>query len=107
MNKPFELRHGLPAEAVDKLNGVFRAWPQIDAVILYGSRAKGNYRTGSDIDLCIRAKALTLPDLLEIEDQIDELLLPWKVDLSLVDHIDNPALLDHIQRVGTVFYQKP
>jgi len=107
MNESSEHCHGLPAEAIDKLNGVFRAWPQIESVILYGSRAKGNYRTGSDIDLCIRAEALRLPDLLAIENQIDELLLPWKVDLSLIDHIDNPDLLDHIRRVGTVFYQRP
>lgn len=102
-----ENRYGLPAYAVNSLNAVFGAWPQIDRVILYGSRAKGNYRPGSDIDLCIQGVELTLPDLLAIENRIDDLLLPWKVDLSLIHKIDNPALLEHIKRVGSIFYERP
>lgn len=99
-----ELQFGLPTQAINKLCDVFRSWPQIQRVVLYGSRAKGNYRAGSDIDLTIEADALSLSQLLAIENQIDELLLPWMVDLSLKRHIDNPALLDHIHRVGVPFY---
>ncbi|MCY1276480.1 polymerase beta, Nucleotidyltransferase [compost metagenome] len=99
-----ELRFGLPAQAIEKLNGVFERWPQIQRVLLYGSRAKGNYRPGSDIDLSIEGENLSLSQLMAIENQIDELLLPWMVDLSLKHRIDNPALLDHIQRLGVPFY---
>lgn len=101
-----EFSFGLPAEAVEKLRGVFRGWPQIQRVLLYGSRAKGSYRPGSDIDLTIEGEQLSLSELLAIENQIDDLLLPWMVDLSLKHHIDNPALLDHIQRVGVSFYTR-
>ncbi len=97
---------GLPAEAVEKLRGVFQGWPQIQRVLLYGSRAKGSYRPGSDIDLTIEGEQLSLSQLLAIENQIDDLLLPWMVDLSLKHHIDNPSLLDHIQRVGVSFYTR-
>lgn len=101
-----EFSFGLPAEAVEKLRGVFQGWPQIQRVLLYGSRAKGSYRPGSDIDLTIEGEQLSLSQLLAIENQIDDLLLPWMVDLSLKHHIDNPALLDHIQRVGVSFYTR-
>ena len=101
-----EFSFGLPAEAVEKLRGVFQGWPQIQRVLLYGSRAKGSYRPGSDIDLTIEGEQLSLSELLAIENQIDDLLLPWMVDLSLKHHIDNPALLDHIQRVGVSFYTR-
>ncbi|MFL9811802.1 nucleotidyltransferase domain-containing protein [Stutzerimonas sp. VN223-3] len=101
-----EPRFGLPARAIDKLNDVFQGWPQIQRVVLYGSRAKGNFQAGSDIDLTIEADALSLSQLLALENQIDELLLPWMVDLSLKRHIDNPALLDHIRRVGVPFYTR-
>ena len=84
----------------------FRACPQVERVILYGSRAKGNYRVGSDIDLTVEGEGLSLAQLLAMESQIDELLLPWMVDLSLKDRIDNPALLDHIARVGLPFYER-
>lgn len=46
-------------------------------------------------------------DLMAIENQIDDLLLPWTVDLSLLHHIDNPELIDHIRRIGTPFYSRP
>jgi predicted nucleotidyltransferase len=96
--------YGLPEEAIAKLCSVFSQYPAIQSVLLYGSRAKGNYRPGSDIDLSIQAPALGLSDLLAIENQIDDLLLPWTVDLSLLHHIDNPELIDHIRRVGTPLY---
>ena len=94
---------GLPAHVITKLCGIFQDYPLIRRVILYGSRAMGTYRPGSDIDLCIEAEALGLTELLAIENRIDDLLLPWKVDLSLLHHIDNPALLHHIRRVGIDF----
>lgn len=96
---------GLPEYAVEKICGIFRDYPPIRRVILYGSRAMGTYRPGSDIDLCIEAESLGLTELLSIENRIDDLLLPWKVDLSLLRNIDNPALQDHIRRVGVTFYK--
>jgi predicted nucleotidyltransferase len=96
---------GLPEQAVAKICGIFRQYPGIRQAILYGSRAMGSYRPGSDIDLCLEGESLGLTDLLSIENRIDDLLLPWKVDLSLQHKIDNPALRDHIRRVGVVFYR--
>ena len=94
---------GLNAAALEQLRAIFRTYSAIDKVILYGSRAKGAHRAGSDIDLCLDAPQLELTTLLAIENEIDDLLLPWKVDLSLKHKIDNPALLEHIARVGVVF----
>jgi len=95
---------GLPQHATEKICGIFREYPAIRRVILYGSRAMGTYCSGSDIDLCIEGESLGLSELLAIENRIDDLLLPWKVDLCLRHSIDNAALLEHIQRVGATFY---
>lgn len=99
-------RFGLPLHAIEKICAVFASWPQVERVVLYGSRAKGSYRPGSDIDLTIEGSDLSLSLLLEIEGQLDELLLPWMIDLSLKDRIDNPALLEHIARIGVPFYER-
>ncbi|MDP3559351.1 MAG: nucleotidyltransferase domain-containing protein [Legionellaceae bacterium] len=95
---------GLPPTAIQALQNIFKLHSKIEQVILYGSRAMGSYRTGSDIDLCLIAPTLTFTEQLSLENKIDDLLLPWKIDVSIRHKIDNPALLDHINRVGVVFY---
>lgn len=98
------MQFGLKPDTIARINGVLAAHPEIEQAMLYGSRAKGNYRAGSDIDLCLEGDALTLTQLLEIENELDDLLLPYKIDLSLHHALDNPELIDHIRRVGVVFY---
>lgn len=95
---------GLPPEAIQKICGIFRKYKEINRVIIYGSRAMGKNRPGSDIDLCVESDKLSLSQLLAIENQLDDLLLPWKIDLSLRNQIDNPDVLEHIDTVGVEFY---
>ena len=95
--------HGLPAKAINSILAVLADYPAIEQVILFGSRAKGNYRNGSDIDLCVDAPALGLQEQLNIESRLDDLLLPWKIDLILRHEIRHPGLVDHIQRAGIPF----
>jgi predicted nucleotidyltransferase len=96
-------KFGLTQATIDSINKVFSKYPQIDQAILYGSRAKGNFREGSDIDISLKGKNLTLDDLLKIETLIDDLLLPYKVDLSIYHLIENPEFIDHINRIGVSF----
>ena len=98
------LLYGLPESAVSKINEVFSRHPGISKVIIYGSRALGNYRNGSDIDLTIFSDDLNSWELGRIETELDDLLLPWKIDLSLFRQIDNADLREHIERAGTLFY---
>lgn len=99
--------YGLKSEVISAIEEVFKAFPQIGRVILYGSRAKGSYRKGSDIDLTLVAsegQALDLSVQFQIEEALDELMLPYFFDISIHTNINNPQLLDHIDRVGQVFY---
>jgi len=73
--------------------------------LLYGSRAKGNYRHGSDIDLALEGRGLDETQLPALEIRLDDLLLPYCIDLSRLADIQNEALRDHIRRVGRVFYE--
>ena len=88
------------------MQSIFAEYPAIDKVILYGSRAKGNYREGSDIDLTIVGQNLDLNLLTKIENKLDDLLLPYNIDLSILHKIENPDLIEHIERVGIIFYEK-
>jgi predicted nucleotidyltransferase len=95
---------GLTLETLEKLRAVFRKRAGVQKALVYGSRAKGNYKPGSDIDIALVAPALNLTDLLKIESEIDDLLLPYKVDLSLLHQVEDANLLDHIKRVGLVLF---
>ena len=97
--------HGLSEQVVKAIQSVFAKHAGIKKAVLYGSRAKGNHRPGSDIDIALIAPDLGLTELLKIETDLDELSLPYKIDLSLLHLIENQDLLDHIQRVGVEFYR--
>ncbi|SIT65704.1 Predicted nucleotidyltransferase [Ectothiorhodosinus mongolicus] len=92
--------YGIPRPAWAKILEVLEQQPKIQGIRLFGSRAKGNFRPGSDIDLCIDAEALSLSEKFALETALDDLLLPWKVDLAVWQMIDQPALKEHIERVG-------
>jgi len=97
---------GLTDKTIQQINDVFAQFTAIEQVIIYGSRAQGNYKNGSDIDLTIKGKDLTMQLIFVIEDKLDDLLLPYTFDLSLFEQINNPDLINHIHRVGEVFYHK-
>jgi predicted nucleotidyltransferase len=99
-------KSGLDLLALNKIRSVFSRYPQIIDVVLYGSRAKGNYREGSDIDLTIHAPALSTNELLKITNELDDLMLPYKFDLSLYHQIEDPDFIEHIQRVGFSFIKE-
>jgi uncharacterized protein len=106
MNLAIAGKLGLSKTTLDKLNSVFKQHSNVDLVLIYGSRAKGNYRPSSDIDLTIKGNDLKFAELMQIEDQIDDLFLPYTVDLSQYDQLTNAGLIAHIDRVGVVIYNR-
>lgn len=100
------LPFGLKPDVIQKICAVFSAYPEVEQVLIYGSRAMDTYQKGSDIDLTLQGKNLTWQHLQRISSELDDLLLPWKLDLSLFKHIDNEGLVAHIQRVGKILYKK-
>ena len=98
--------YGLSEKTIKQIQTVFSKFPQVQKAVLFGSRAKGNYKPGSDIDLTLYGKDLSLSIFYKIENRLDDLLLPYKIDLSVFDQISNPDFIDHIERVGIVFYEE-
>jgi len=100
------MNHGLPAAAVEQIRNVLARFPAVEKAVLFGSRAKGTFKPGSDIDLTLHGLELTPATLGAIADELDELLLPYRIDLSIFHRIDHEALCAHIKRVGQAFYEK-
>jgi predicted nucleotidyltransferase len=100
------MSHGLSADTVDRITSVLAAFPEVEKAVLYGSRAKRDYRKGSDIDLTLFGDGLTDTVMSRIYWALDDLSLPYKIDLSLFSRLKHPALIDHIGRVGIVLYAR-
>jgi len=101
------MNFGLTTEQIGRITKTLAQNEWIDKAVIYGSRAKGNFRPGSDIDLCLYTVRGRQTELNKLAADLDDLLLPFEFDLSIHHLIDNPEFLDHIHRVGIVFYQKP
>lgn len=99
------MKFGLNDITIEKLHAVFSKFPELEQVIIYGSRAKGNFRNGSDIDMAVKGDSLTPKVLSMIWHEIDELNLPYLIDLSIFHLISSASLVEHIERVGKVLYQ--
>ncbi len=99
------MKYGLEDEILNKIGKIFQSTPEIDEVVLFGSRAMGNFKNGSDIDLTLKGK-LNLEIMNCIRIQLDELLLPYTFDLCSWSQIQNTDLIEHIRRHGVVIYAK-
>ena len=100
------MSHGLSADTVARITSVLARFPDVEKAVIYGSRAKGNHRKGSDIDLTLFGDGLTDKVMSRIYWALDDLLLPYKIDLSLFSALKDLALIDHIRRVGIVLYTR-
>lgn len=103
MHKKFGLRE----TDVDDVIAVLRNEKTIERAILFGSRAKGDFKNGSDVDIALQGKDVTNAIAARVGGLLnDETLMPYKFDVLNFNTIDNPDLIDHIQRVGVVLYTK-
>lgn len=78
--------------------------PRIERAVLFGSRAKGTFKPGSDIDIALLGNDISFADLLSADNALDDLDFPYFFDLILYRHISEPALREHIDRVGVTIY---
>jgi len=97
---------GLSETTINKIHSILIKHSAVNKAVIYGSRAKGNFREGSDIDLTSFGEGLSLKELRNIDSEIEELLLPYTFDISIYDDLKNNKLKEHIDRVGKEFYKK-
>jgi predicted nucleotidyltransferase len=98
---------GISEQSYQLLLNTFTKYVEVEKVILFGSRAKGNFKKGSDIDLAIKGKNCTPKIALNIEACLnEELPIPYFVDLIDYNSLEHRELKEHIDRAGVCFYEK-
>jgi predicted nucleotidyltransferase len=100
------MSYGLKQRDIDFLLAAFGQFPEIEQVLIFGSRAKGNSKAGSDIDLAVKGANVTDTTITRLRATLNNLPLPYFFDLVDYKTIQNQDLLNHINRVGEVVYKK-
>jgi predicted nucleotidyltransferase len=98
-------RFGLSEKAWQKLGSIFLNFPELERVFLFGSRAKGTHKPGSDIDLAIEGASLDTSAVLRLQNALEASDLPYFFDVIQLSTVDSPELLAHIQKLGVVIYE--
>jgi uncharacterized protein len=97
---------GLSERDLARITAVLSDYPAVERALIYGSRAKGVHRRGSDVDIALQGEGLTYRIVAAVSYRLnEETTMPYRFDLLNYHAIDNPDLADHIDRVGIPFYQ--
>ena len=97
---------GLAEEDIQKINSVFLKYTEITKVVIYGSRAKGDFKASSSIDLSIFTDKKDISFLSKVSKEINDLGLPYKTDMSINSLLENESLKNHIKLIGQSFFQR-
>ena len=103
----FELGHGLSERDIENIVRASRELPEIEDVILFGSRAKKTHKKASDVDLAVKGKKISDKTVKRLSSKLnEEFPLPYFIDIVRYDTIKNRDLIDHIDRVGEIIYSR-
>ncbi len=98
-------KFGLPDKTIEAINNLFASFKEIDKVKIFGSRARGDFKRGSDIDLALFGE-INEKLLRHITSELDELPTPYKFDVVNYNDIENTALRQNIDNDGKIFFKK-
>lgn len=105
MEKVIEDKYGLDEDTLQEICRILSRYGEVQEAILYGSRAKGNYKLFSDIDLTLKGDVLH-DTLLDVIREFDESSLPYMFDVSIFNSLTNKELIEHITRCGKKIYER-
>ena len=101
------MKHGLKQRDINNITKALQQVPEVEEVMLFGSRAKGKYKPGADVDLAIKGKKVSYSVVSRLSFLLnEEYALPYFFDVVHYEKITEPKLVEHIDRVGKIIYQK-
>lgn len=100
------MKYGITDKEWEKVFTTLSHFPNIQKAILFGSRAKGTNKPFSDVDIALVGAKLSISDLLNLKNEIDDLLLPYEFDFCIYKDLKSPELKSHIDRRGIELYNR-
>jgi len=99
------LMYGLKQEDINCIQSILSKYQEVDSARIFGSRANGNFRNGSDVDIALKGEKVDFSIVLKISTELnEETMMPYRFDIVDYNSISNPDLKEHIDRVGRVIY---
>jgi len=100
------MNHGLTSKTLAQISGVLFAFSHVEKALLFGSRAKGTHKPGSDIDLALMGANLDWETRAQISGALDDLPVPYRFSLILLNERTDPEVAAHIRRVGIPLFER-
>lgn len=101
------MNYGIPEKSLELIRKALSKWGEIEKVLIFGSRAMGNYKRGSDVDLCIFGSKVTEEIVNKLSIELNEMLpLPYYFDAIHYESLNNEELMTQIDTYGILFYYK-
>lgn len=99
------MNFGLTERDLDYIINAIKSFNEIEKAAIFGSRAKGNYKPGSDIDIAIWGDNFNFDTLSALHSKLeDQSPLPYFFDIVDYTHLSSKDLKDHIDRVGKFIF---
>ena len=98
--------YGFSEQNIKELREILASIPAIEEAIIYGSRARGDYKPASDVDITLKGSKLTFRDVALLDDKLYYSYLPYYFGTSIIADLTNEELIENINRCGKVFYKK-
>jgi predicted nucleotidyltransferase len=99
-------KHGLSERTLEAIHSVLARHVEVEQAVLFGSRAKGTQRRGSDIDLVLKGPGISFGLVNRIYSELDDLPIPYEFSLVTEEEMTNPEFRAHVERVGLLFYER-
>lgn len=99
------MKFGLRNSDIDEIGRIMKRFPEVDMALIFGSRAVGNYRHGSDVDIALKGSDVDFEITSKIAGILNgDTLMPYRFDVLDYNGLKNDDLREHIDRVGLPLY---
>lgn len=98
--------YGLSNNTINSVREVMATIPEIEEAVIYGSRARGDHKPTSDIDIALKGSLLTIRHITLLDEKLDDLYLPVFFDTCILANLKDKDLLDNIRRNGKTMYKR-
>ena len=97
------MKFGLTEADISYIKQVIAGFKEIESALIFGSRAMGNFKPGSDIDICIKGKGVTYTTVASLKANLEEMgPMPYQVDVVAYDLIETSEIKKHIDQYGVL-----